>query len=311
MKDLSVLCGDALGLMTPLLLAAIGGLFTELAGMLNIALEGLITIGAFAAAAAVHAVSASPHFPAAGNGAAAVIALVAGSLAGGMVALGYGIGSQRLKANEFVAGLATNLLATGIVVALADRLLGNKGVVSLAIPGLARPLERTLGNMPFLGELLFRQDILTYASWFLVIVASFVITKSTFGLRLRASGSNPGALATLGRNPKRYRLVAVVLSGLACGLAGAALTVSLSAYVPDMSAGRGWIALVAIYLGGKKAGGVLAACFVFAFAESLSNYAQGVLRVPSDFILALPYAITLAALIGGAAWKRLRGGQIR
>ena len=314
MRDFSVLAGDALGIMTPLLLAALGGLFTELAGMLNIALEGLITIGAFAAAAAIHGAVAMGIGGGATVGMAggAALGLAAGAVAGAVVALGYGLGSQRLKANDFVAGLATNLLATGLVVALAGRLLGNKGTVSLPIPGLPRPFRSgILGSLPFFGEVLFRQDILTYLSWAAVALTWLVIAKTPFGLRLRAAGSNPRALVALGHRPERYRLAAVVISGLACGLAGASLTVGLAAYVPDVSSGRGWIALVAIYLGGRKAGGVLAACFVFAFADSLSNWAQGFLTVPSDFILAMPYVITLAALVAGAAWRNARGGLPR
>jgi ABC-type uncharacterized transport system permease subunit len=100
----------------------------------------------------------------------------------------------------------------------------------------------------------------------------------------------------------------VLISGAACGLAGCYLSLGLSAFVPNMSSGRGWIALVAIYLGGKRPLGVAAACFLFALADSFANFAQGFLRIPPDFILALPYAITLLALVVGAAVKRAGGG---
>jgi simple sugar transport system permease protein len=295
MRNILAISADALGLMTPLLLAALGGLFTELAGMLNIALEGLITVGAFAAAAGA---LVSHNL---------VVGMAAGALASALAALAYGLASQRLKANEFVAGLATNLLAVGLTAAVSGRLLGNNGVVPLDLPSLPRPAARLLHGLPVVGDLLGGQDIFAWSSWILVAVASFVVARTPFGLRLRASGSNPKALSQLGRHPDRYRLAAIVISGLACGLAGSSLTLGLSSYVPNVSSGRGWIALVAIYLGGRRAGGVLAACFVFAFADSLANWAQGFLRVPSDFILALPYVITLAALVLGAAWRKYRG----
>jgi simple sugar transport system permease protein len=126
-------------------------------------------------------------------------------------------------------------------------------------------------------------------------------------MRLRASGSSPRSIEALGLSPDSYRFAAALASGAACGLAGASLSLGLGAYVPNISSGRGWMALVAIYLGGRKPAGVLAACLVFAVADSFANYAQGFLEVPSDFILAMPYLVTLAALVLGAALRRRRG----
>jgi len=126
-------------------------------------------------------------------------------------------------------------------------------------------------------------------------------------MRLRASGSSPAAIVALGLRPERYRLASILISGAACGLAGASLSLGLSAYVPNIASGRGWIALVAIYLGGRRPAGILAACFVFAVADSFSNLAQGFLDVPADFILALPYVVSLLALVAGTAVKKARG----
>lgn len=295
MSELAAIFGDALTLMTPILFAALGGLFTELSGMLNIALEGLIGVGAFGAAVA----AAYTHSLAAG--------VAAGALSGAAMAWAFGASTLRLKANEFISGLAVNLLASGLTVAVSARLFGTKGVVKLELPGLPVPFSGDPMGKGLIEQALLRHDILTWAAWACVPLVSLIVMRTAFGLRLRASGANPKALVTLGKRPERYRLAAIVASGLACGLAGASLTLGIGAYVPNASAGRGWIALVAVYLGGRKPAGILAACLVFALANSLANYAQGYLKVPSDFILAMPYAITLIALVAGALWKRLRG----
>ncbi len=111
---------------------------------------------------------------------------------------------------------------------------------------------------------------------------------------------------SLGLDPRRYQLAGILVSGLTCGLAGAFLTLQLAAFVPEISSGRGWIALVAIYLGNKTPWGIAIAAFVFGLAESFSNFAQGIFNVPADFILALPYVITVAAMILYAIWRHYR-----
>ncbi len=289
----SLLAG-AVAAMTPLLFAALGGLFTELAGMLNIALEGLITLGAFFGVMAAAATGSTP------------VGLLAGMASSAVVALVYGLVTLRLKANEFITGLATNLFAAGITVVLSQQIFATKAVVPFEIPALAIP-GRALSGIPFAGPILFGQNYLVVLSWLAAILSWVCIRRTTFGMRLRATGVNPKAVRALGLDPERYRLAAVLISGAACGLAGSYLSLNLSAYVPNISSGRGWIALVAIYLGGRKPAGILAACFVFALAEAFSNYAQGFLKVPVDFILAIPYLFTLAALIAGAALRRARG----
>lgn len=294
-SGIAIVLGDAVSIMTPLLFAALGGLFTELSGMLNIALEGLILIGAFFGVASA-------------AGTASLLAGIAlGLAASTAVAALYGLVTLKLKANEFIAGLATNLLAAGLTVVLSEQAFKTKGVVPFAIPALPRIESSFLRGIPLLGELLFRHDVLAWASWASVPLAWALIYKTPFGMRLRASGSSPEAIVALGLKPDAYRFAAVLASGAACGLAGASLSLGLSAYVPNISSGRGWIALVAIYLGGRRPSGILAACFLFAAAESFSNYAQGFLKVPSDFILALPYVVSLAALVLGAVARKAKG----
>lgn len=283
---------NTVSIMTPFLLAAIGGLFTQLAGVLNIALEGLMLVGAFFSI--VFAAVTGSLF----------LGIVLGIAASVLVSLLFGVISLRLKANIFVAGLATNLLATGLTTVLSYRLFQNKGVVrfpdvdklpALVLPGLQR--------IPIFGDVLFGHNVIVYASWVFLVLATVVIYRTPFGLRLRATGLAPATIVSLGLKPERFQLSAIAISGLTCGLAGSLLTLNLSAFVPNITAGRGWIALVVIYLGNKTPVGILIASFVFGFAESFSNYAQGVTDIPADFILALPYIITVTAMVIYSIWQ--------
>jgi ABC-type uncharacterized transport system permease subunit len=289
---------NAVSIMTPFLLAAIGGLFTELAGMLNIALEGLILVGSFFAVVFAGLT---------GSLLAGVLLGVAATL---LVALLFGAVSLYLEANVFITGLATNLLASGLTAVLALRLFGNKGVLRFALPGL--PVLSLQGipalrRIPVLGDLLLGHNVLVYVSWLVLALAALLIHRTPFGLRLRGAGLGRETLSSLGLKPKRYQLAAILISGLTCGLAGAALTLRLGAFVPNISGGRGWIALVVIYLGNKTPAGILAAALLFGLAESLANYAQGATNVPAELILAFPYLLTVVAMTLYSIWRFYRG----
>ncbi len=272
--------------MTPFLLAAIGGLMTELAGMLNIALEGLILIGAFFSV--IFAAATGSLF----------LGILFGILMTVLVAWVFGAITLYLKANVFITGLATNLLAGGLTAVLSFHFFGTKGVLMFNdLPSLPSLNVPALHGIPVIGDILFGHSILVYLSWLIVAIAWIAIYKTPFGFRLRGTGSNPRAMIALGIKPQQYQMAGTLISGFTCGIAGAVLTLNLGAYVPNISSGRGWIALVVIYLGGKTPLGILAAAFVFGLAESLSNYAQGFIDIPADFILAFPYIITVAAMV--------------
>lgn len=293
--DMWVVIGDAVTMATPLIFAALGGLFTELSGMLNIALEGLILSGAFAGVVAASAFDSL------------LAGIVAGMAAATLVAALYGFVSLKLRANVFIAGLATNLFASGLAVVLSEQVFKTKGVIPFDIPALPSLAVPALESTPFIGNVLLGHDALVYASWLAAALIWIALFKTPGGMRLRAAGSSPKSLESLGLSVDRYRFAAILASGAACGLAGCHLSFRLAAYVPNVTSGRGWIALVAIYLGGRRPAGILAACLLFASAESFSNYAQGFLKVPPDFILALPYALTLAAMVVTAAVRKARG----
>lgn len=277
---------NSISIMTPFLLAAIGGLMTELAGMLNIALEGLILIGAFFSV--IFAAATGSLF----------LGILLGILMTILVSWIFGAITLYLKANVFITGLATNLLATGLTAVLSFHIFGTKGVLMFnelpPLPSLNLP---ALHGIPVIGDILFGHNILVYMSWLIVIIAWFAVYRTPFGFRLRGTGSNPAAMTAIGLKPQNYQMIGILISGFTCGLAGAVLTLNLGAYVPNISSGRGWIALVVIYLGGKTPFGILGAAFVFGLAESLSNYAQGFMDIPADFILAFPYIITVAAMV--------------
>jgi ABC-type uncharacterized transport system permease subunit len=288
------LAHNAVGIMTPFLLAATGGLYTELAGMLNIALEGLMLIGAFFAVVFAGLT---------GSLALGVVLGVASSLA---AALLFGLVTLNLKANVFIAGLATNLLASGLTVVLSFQLFKNKGVVRFELGSLPVLSLPALDRIPLLGDLLLGHNVLVYVSWAIVLLSVVVIYRTPFGLRLRGTGLGPATIASLGLRPQAYQLAGILISGFTCGLAGAWMTLNLAAFVPNITSGRGWIALVAIYLGNKTPLGIVVASFVFGLAEAFSNYAQGALKVPADFILAFPYAITVLAMILYSIWRHYR-----
>ncbi len=285
---------NTIGIMTPFLLAATGGLFTELAGMLNIALEGLMLIGAFF----------SVVF--AGFTGSLFIGVLLGIASAMLVAALFGAVSLNLKANVFISGLATNLLASGLTVVLAFQIFGNKGVVRFEIARLPSLSVPALARIPILGDLLIGHNVLVYLSWLIVVLAAVVIYRTPFGLRIRGTGLDAPTITSMGLKPRRYQMAGILISGFTCGLAGAVLTLNLSAFVPNITSGRGWIALVAIYLGNKTPWGIVIASFIFGFAESFSNYAQGATNIPADFILASPYLITVLAMIGYSIWRHYR-----
>jgi simple sugar transport system permease protein len=277
---------SAVTIMTPLLFAATGGLFTELTGLLNIALEGLLLIAAFAAVTAVHFTGSI------GIGIAAAI------ISSMFLAALLASVTLKLKANVFITGLAANLFAAGITVVLSHYLFLTRGVVVLKdAPHLTPVNIPFIRNIPVLGDIFSGHSFYIYLSWLLLFISALVIYKTPFGYRLRACGKHSQALMTLGLKPDFYRYIAFLVSGFACGIGGSFLSLNLGAFVPNMSSGKGWIALVVIFLGSRKPLTIFIAAFVFGLIDSFSNYAQGLLNIPSDFILAIPYIFTLLIMI--------------
>jgi simple sugar transport system permease protein len=291
------------GIMTPFLIAALGGLCTEKAGVLNIGMEGLMLMGAFAGAAAAGLT---------GSLTAGLLAAVAVS---GLSSWIYATAALRLKANIFIAALALNLFAAGITQIASQAFFSTKGVVKFDhFPTMAKFSLPLLSELPLVGPLFAEHTLFVYAGWIMVPLASWFLFRTPAGLHIRAAGSNEKALELRGISPLKVRVMATTISGIACGLAGAFLSFRLGAYVPNITSGRGWIALVAIFLGYKRPGGILLVSFLFASAELCAQNAQGIGILPTSLLLAFPFFITFTGMVLFSALhtsllKRLKKGR--
>lgn len=271
--------------ITPILLAALGGLICERAGVFNIALEGMMLTGAFFAVAGSYYAEN------------AFVGVLAAMLSGALLSVLFAVLAISLRGNMIVLGIALNLLVSGATVFLLRAMFGVKGAFQdPKIQGLGKLSLGALDNVPVLGPILLGHTWIVYASWVLVIVVYIVLFRHRIGLRLRGVGEMPEAAETLGVNVKVMRYGAIIVSGLLCGLAGAQLSLGqVTLFVENMSAGRGWIAVVAVMFGQAHPIGVFLASVLFGFADSIGFRLQGV-GLPSQFTGMVPYVVTLIAL---------------
>lgn len=265
---------------TPLVFAALGGLFSERSGVINIALEGLMLAGAFTAAIATYEL---------GNPFAG---LLCGMLAGGFLALVYAVAVIRFEADQVVSGMAINFLMIGLPALLSGAIYDSAGSTEQIARANLLP--------EFLG--------FNFASWlaFLLIpICWYVLYKTPFGLRLRATGENPAAADAAGIRVIGLRYTAVILSGVLAAAGGAYLSIGQSSlFTRGMTAGRGFIALAALILAKWRPVPVLFACLFFGFTEALTIQIQGAIKLPSgedipvQFIQIIPYVLTIIVLAG-------------
>ena len=288
--DLALLA-SAIRLVTPILLAALGGLFTQRVGIFNLALEGLMLIGAFFAVAGTYWTGD----PLLGVGLAVLAALI--------VALVFAFVVVDLEGDAIVAGLAVNILALGLTTYLMVPVFGVQGSfydpALRGLPGLQLP---GIEAIPVLGTLLSGHSVLVYLAFGLALAAHVFLFRHPLGIHTRAVGEHPVAAASLGIPVRRIQYLMVALSGVLCGLAGAQLSISLvNQFVQGMTAGRGFIALVAVIFGRAMPLGVLAASVMFGFAYALALRLQGV-GIPPQFVAMLPYLATIVVLVV-VAWR--------
>ena len=277
---------------TPLLLAALGEVVVERAGIINIGLEGLIIGGAFGAL-----VGATHGGIWLGFGVAAAV--------GVLLAMMFYLFVDPLGTNQIVTGTAITMLALGGTGALYRAWYGTAGAaLSIATtPPLAVPL---LASIPILGNMFFRQPVTTYLCYLLTPLTWWWMYRTQAGLALRAIGESPNAAVVSGVRVWRYRLGALCFSGVLAGLAGATLVLAqVGTFAEGMSSGRGFIAIAVVVLGRWNPVGVAAAALVFGAATALQFWIQALgLPVPYQAVLALPYLLTLAALAGVAGRAR-------
>ncbi|MAN56605.1 MAG: ABC transporter permease [Paracoccus sp. (in: a-proteobacteria)] len=304
---------SAVRLMTPLLLACLAGLYSERSGVFDIGLEGKMLMAAFTAASVAYAT---------GSAWLGLLAGIGGSMAMSLI---HGLASITFMGNQLISGVAINFLASGMTVLLGQKIFGLGGRTP-SLQGAARfqeitlPLADTLGQVPVIGpiyaQLISGHSILVYVAFLAVPLTWWVLFRTRFGLRLRAVGENPASVDTAGVSVTRLRYAAIGICGVLTGIAGAYLATSLSAgFVKEMTAGRGFIALAALIFAKWRPWGALGATFLFGLLEAIANrYPNldlGIVTVPSMFMNALPYILTVIILAGfvGRAIPPRAGGE--
>src|SRR5436190_10689925 len=282
-----------------LVLPAIGGVISERSGVVNIAMEGMMLTGAFASVM----VTLLFYNLGVNNALCVILGVVAAILAGGLMALIHGVVSINFKANQIVSGVAINIIALGLTSYLLFVLTpAGQGVPSLP-PSLRLPTLTwgPLANIPWLGQVLFQQNVIFYIAIVILIGVQFLLFRTNIGLRIRAVGEHPQAADTAGVNVRLLRYLCVISSGLLSGLAGAYLALGVAGvFNANMTDGRGYIALAAMIFGKYKPLGTAVACLIFGYGYGLSLPLQDLSSNPNLVYLlqTLPYVFTLIALVG-------------
>ncbi|HEV7319397.1 MAG TPA: ABC transporter permease [Ensifer sp.] len=266
---------------TPLVLAAIGELVTERSGVLNLGVEGMMIMGAVSAFA-ITQMTGSPY-----------LGMLGGVACGALFSLLFGFLTLTLVANQVATGLALTLLGIGVSGMLGESFLGIQGI---KLQPIAIPL---LSDIPYLGPLLFHQDIIFYLSIAIVAGVNWFLFKSRAGLKLRAVGDSHASAHALGVNVIRTRYLAVMFGGACAGLAGAQLSlVYTPQWVENMSAGRGWIALALVVFASWRPWRLVAGGYLFGAVSISQLHAQAFgIGIPSQFLSSLPYLATIVVLI--------------
>lgn len=278
---------------TPLMIAALGELITERAGILNLSVEGTMIMGAFVGFVACFATGSL------------AIGVLAAMLAGMLMGSIFALMVVTLKVDQIIAGIAMNILASGLSL-YCYTLYFNTGdlpVVSV-FPVLPIPF---LSEIPLVGEALFSQKLPTYIGFALVALISFFLYRTRSGLELRCLGENPRVIDTAGLSVTLRQYGAILFGSACAGLAGAVLTIAATGrFVPDMVAGRGWLAIVIVIAGNWQPGRIMIASIAFACLDALQLQAQSQgINVPYQLMLALPYIAALILMIGNG--NRSRG----
>lgn len=277
---------SVLRISTALILPALGGLITDLSGSINIALEGTMLVSAFTGVI----VSGFTH-----NVWLGVLGgIVAGILFSALLAYFH----LYLGTNIILAGTALNILASGGTVFLLFMLTGDKGSSSTLASGVVPTVNIPfIEDIPFLGTVLSGHNIFVYGAFLLTFLISKLLYSTKFGVHLRAVGEDPVAATSVGINVRRTKFISILISGFLASLGGLNLSMAyLSSFQRDMTAGRGFIALAAVYLGGRKPWGTVLAAILFGIADALSNQ-LGTLNIPSQLVQMIPYVITIVALV--------------
>ncbi len=267
---------------TPILFAALGEIFTERAGILNLGVEGMMLVGAVCGFIAAHI--SGNHW----------LGVVAALIAGGLVASIHAVLTVTLKANQVVSGLALTIFGTGLSGYIGKAFIGQP---------LANPFKPEklifLGDIPVIGPILFQQDALVYLSFVLVFLAWFFLYRTRMGLYMRSVGENPAAADALGVSVSQTRYLYTIIGGMLAGLGGAYLSLAYApAWMENMTAGRGWIAVALVIFAGWKPLRALIGAYMFGGIDAVGFKMQILdVQIPSYFLSMLPYICTVLVLI--------------
>lgn len=280
-----LLLQNTLRTATPVVLCALGCLMTDQVGIMNIGVDGIMLMGAF------FAVLGSWLFG------SWLMGLLFAAVLGVLLGYFYYVFSIKLKSDEFIIGVALNILAGGLTVFLLRTLFGVKG--SFSGPGIV-PLPTLhftwLEQVPVLGQVLSGNTLLVYVSWLLVLLCWLFLYKTPMGFHLRASGEAPEALRAAGKSPERMKRLASVLCGVLASLSGAHLSLGyLTMFSENMSASRGYVAVACVIFGGSNPPRVFMAALLFGFIDALGTRLQK--YIPSDLTSMAPYVVTVVMMV--------------
>lgn len=270
-------------LATPYLYAAIGETFGQRSGVLNLGVDGIMLLGAYAAFYAVFTTNSL------------MLGMLAAMVIGAAMGLAMAFISVTLQAEQGISGIGVYLFGLGMSDLLFQQTLGTVETVS-GFPDVTIPV---LGQIPIIGEVFFQHNVLVYGAYLLVPVAWFILNKTTVGLKIRAVGENPEAADSLGVSVATVRYFTVTLGGLLSGVAGASLSIALlNVFQQNMTAGLGFIAVALVYFGGWRPHGVLFGALIFSLVNALQVWVQVLgIPIPSDFAVMMPYVLTIVVLV--------------
>lgn len=279
-----LLIGITMMYSTPLVFGALGGVISERSGVVNIGIEGMMTVGAFAAAA-VSYFTGNPW-----------LGLLAAGAAGGAIALLHAIASVTFKADQTISGIAINFIGPGLALFFCRLLFSN---ATMTLP--AKTLPKIFGEKFFQGSPAgnLNVDVTVVLALLAAVIMWYFLYKTKWGLRVRSVGEHPAAADTLGINVERTRYLCVLVSGVLAGFGGASMTLAIiSQFTPTAISGQGFIALAAVIFGKWTPFGAYGACLLFGFAQALTIVlGGGDFAVPSQILAMLPYILTIIVLI--------------
>jgi general nucleoside transport system permease protein len=282
----SALFAAMLRYATPLIFAALGGMFSERSGVVNVGLEGMMLMGAFFGIMAADKLDSW------------VLGLLVAVASGGAAALLHAIWAVHLRVDQIISGFAINFLALGLTGYLFIDIYGQEGTPT-DIPSIPNVHLSFLAGIPFFGDIFGNLNLMIWIALILIPISWFVLFKTPLGLRIRAVGEHPRAADTVGIDVYRIRYGAVIASGMLAAAGGAFLSIGfVNSFNENMTAGRGFIALAAVIFGNWRPFGAAAACLLFGFSSALAQRLPEYSESAAVLFQALPYVLTLIAVAG-------------